>query len=177
MSEPPPARAPDAAGTVEGTVERTVDPFRRRPPARWTWARISPIAAVALGGALGGVCRYAVGNALTYDDQGIPWPTLSVNVTGSFVLAFLLVLVLDLWPPRRYVRPFFCTGFLGAFTTFSALAVEVDQRVSDGSGPTALAYLATTLAAGFLAAGLGLVVGRGLVRRAQRHTAHDQELR
>ncbi len=181
MSETPQAGA-GSRPSLPVTTDQRVDPFR--PPTQrrgmlqgWTWTRTSPVLAVAIGGALGGACRYAVGQALAYDEKGIPWPTLTVNATGSFVLAALLVLVLDLWPPRRYVRPFFCTGFLGAFTTFSALAVEVDRRVSDGAAAIGLAYLALTLAAGFAAAGLGLVVGHAVVRRGQSRTANDEELR
>ena len=142
-----------------------VDPFSRRPPRRRLAERLGPVAAVALGGALGGSARYAVAEALPHDETGMPWATLLVNVSGAFVLAALLVLVLDLWPPRRYVRPFLATGFLGAYTTFSSLAVEVDQRLSDGAIGTATSYLALTLVAGLGAAWFGLLVGHAVVRR------------
>ena len=110
----------------------------------------------------------------------MPWATLAVNVSGSFVLAVLLVLVLDLWPPRRYVRPFVATGFLGAYTTFSSLAVEVDQLLSDGAFRTASVYLALTLVAGLGAAWLGLLLGHSVVRRRAsdrpHHPHHDKKL-
>jgi CrcB protein len=151
-----------------------VDPFSRRPPRRRSAKQLGPVLAVAVGGALGGSARYAVGEALPPDERGIPCATLTVNVSGAFVLAVLLVLVLDLWPPRRYVRPFVATGFLGAYTTFSSLAVEVDQRLSDGAFRTASLYLALTLVAGLGAAWLGLLLGYSVVRRRASDRPHRQ---
>ncbi len=140
------------------------DPFRRRRPSRSAWERIGPVAAVAMGGALGASARYGVGTALP-DRDGFPWATLTVNVVGSFALAVLLVLILDLWPPRRYVRPFVCVGFLGAFTTFSSLAVETDQLATDHSVGLAAAYLILTMLLGLSAAAAGLVLGHRVTRR------------
>lgn len=148
------------------STRTVVDPFSRRPPRRSAVDRFGPVVAVAVGGALGGTARYLVGEALPTEDDGMPWATLTVNVVGAFVLAVLLVLVLDLWPPRRYVRPLVATGFIGAFTTFSSLAVEVDQRYGDGAAGPATTYLALTLVVGLGAAWAGLLLGHTVVRRA-----------
>ena len=129
-------------------------------PNGWAPSPRSP--SVARSAAAPGI---AVAEALPHAETGMPWATLLVNVSGAFVLAALLVLVLDLWPPRRYVRPFLATGFLGAYTTFSSLAVEVDQRLADGAIGTATSYLALTLVAGLGAGWFGLLVGQAVVRR------------
>lgn len=80
--------------------------------------------AVALGGALGSLLRYAVEAALPATSGGVPWGTLLVNVLGSAALGALVV-VLDrgLAPAAR--RGFLTTGVLGGFTTFSTYAVQV----------------------------------------------------
>jgi CrcB protein len=123
---------------------------------------------------MGGAARYGVGVAIPRRENGIPWATLTVNVVGAFVLAILLVLILDLWPPRRYLRPLVCTGFLGAFTTFSSLAVETDQLVQHGSLGTAAAYVGLTFVVGFAAAALGLTLGHRLTRRTQHATTRRE---
>ena len=48
---------------------------------------------VAIGGALGSVARYALGNAMTMAvGAEFPWGTLLINVLGSFVISFFSVL-------------------------------------------------------------------------------------
>jgi CrcB protein len=60
------------------------EPFRAR--LRW-----GVLAAVALGGLLGGTARYALVLAFPAPGVGFPWTTFAVNVSGAFVLALLLV--------------------------------------------------------------------------------------
>lgn len=162
---------PADRGTTPAVASLVADPFRRRPRSRSAWDRIGPVAAVAAGGALGASARYGVGTALP-PHESFPWATLAVNVIGSFALAILLVLVLDLWPPRRYVRPFVCVGFLGAFTTFSSLAVETDQVATDRSVGPAAAYLALTMLLGLAAAAGGVLLGHRVTRRAPPEQSH-----
>ena len=51
-------------------------------------------------------------------------------------------------------------GFCGGFTTFSTLAVEVDQRVQHGRAGLATAYLVVSLVAGVAAALAGISLSR-----------------
>jgi len=120
-----------------------------------------PVAAIAVGGALGTLARYGIGRAVVAGPHGFPWATWTVNVVGSFVLGALLALVVGRWPRDRYLRPLVAVGFCGGFTTFSTLAVEIDQRVQHGHAGVAAAYLAATLVAGMGAALVGSMVGRG----------------
>ena len=126
---------------------------------------LAAVPAVALGGALGGSARYAVDLLLPSGSGELPEATLAVNVVGSFLLALLLVLVLEVWPPTRHVRPFLAVGFLGSFTTFSTWMVELDQMLADGTTVLAVSYLAASLVAGVGAAVLGLLLGRRLAAR------------
>jgi CrcB protein len=128
------------------------------------------LAAIALGGALGAPARYGVAQLVAVPKDGFPWATLWTNVSGSFVLGLFLVLVIERFPPTRYLRPFVATGFLGAYTTFSTFAVESDLLVKDGHVATAAWYVAATMVIGLIAAWLGIASGRLLAR-----PGHPQE--
>lgn len=130
--------------------------------------RLSAVLAVALGGAVGGCARYGVELLIPTRSTGFPWATFAVNVGGAFCLALLLVLILDVWPPTRYVRPFLGVGLLGSFTTFSTWMVEFDQLLADGAAAIAASYLTASVLAGVVATGLGLVLGRGVAARRTR---------
>jgi CrcB protein len=134
---------------------------------------------VFAGGLAGGLARYAVGRAWPTPLRGFPWNTFAVNVTGSFALGVLVVFVevlayrAHLGPVRhiraaRYLRPAVGTGFLGAFTTFSALALSTDQLLAHGDVGLGLAYLVASVVVGLLAAFAGLRVGRLLSQRWTR---------
>ena len=120
-----------------------------------------PLAAIAVGGALGTLARYGVERTFVAASDGFPWATFSVNVVGSFVLGIVVTLAVALWPRDRYLRPLVAVGFCGGFTTFSTLAVEVDQRIQHGHMEVAAAFLAASLLAGLGAALAGMAVARG----------------
>lgn len=120
------------------------------------------LAAIAVGGALGGPSRYGLGLAFPTAPHTFPATTFAINVTGSFVLALLVVLIMDVWPPTTYVRPFLCVGFLGAYTTFSTWMVDTDRLIAAGAWGTAALDVLLSLGAGLAATSLGLSVGRGV---------------
>lgn len=136
-----------------------------RPPAL---PRLDPavLGAIGFGGALGGPARYGVAQAIHVTAGTFPWATFWTNVSGSFALGLLLSLVLERFPPTRYVRPFFATGFLGAYTTYSTFAVEADVLVKDGHAGIAIVYAAASLVAGFMAVWLGMWSARLVPSRA-----------
>ncbi|MGI8685806.1 MAG: fluoride efflux transporter CrcB [Acidimicrobiales bacterium] len=144
-------------GFPDSTPERGPADAPAGPKAR---VRPDVLAAVAAGGALGAPARYGVARLVHVPDGSFPWATFWTNVSGSFALGFLLVLVIARFPPSRYLRPFFATGFLGAFTTFSTFAVDTDLLLKDGRPSVALAYAVTTVAAGLTAAWAGMVLAR-----------------
>lgn len=130
------------------------------------------LAAVAIGGALGALVRYLVADRFPEPAGRFPWTTLWINVSGALVLGFVLTLVVERFPPSRYIRPFLATGFCGAYTTFSTLAVEADLLVRDGHASSAVAYLAASVAAGLAAVTVGILAGRLLpvVEGRARHS-------
>jgi CrcB protein len=107
---------------------------------------------------------------------GFPWATWTVNVAGSFVLGAVVTLVVERWPRDRYLRPLVAVGFCGGFTTFSTLAVEIDQRIQHGHGALAAVYLVATLLAGLAAALAGITLARGRVLPAAGAPLPDPDL-
>ncbi|MEA2716949.1 MAG: fluoride exporter [Actinomycetota bacterium] len=120
------------------------------------------LAAVAIGGALGAAARYGVAQLVPLGAGSFPWATWWTNVTGSFVLGVVLMVLLRRFPSDRLARPLLATGFLGAFTTYSTFAVQTVVLVGDGSGVLAGVYVVASLAAGFGAAAAGIAAGRRL---------------
>jgi CrcB protein len=135
-----------------------------------------PIAAIAVGGGLGTLARYGMEHAVVAAADGFPWATLVVNVLGSFLLGVVVTLVSERWPGDRYLRPLVAVGFCGGFTTFSTLAVEIDQRIQHGHGALAAAYLVVTLVAGLGAALVGITVARGRLLPVGRAPLPDPDL-
>jgi CrcB protein len=109
---------------------------------------------VAIAGAAGALSRWGI--ASWVGPRSLPWSTLAINISGSFLLGFVLR-VADLrdWPTST-VLPI-GVGFLGAFTTFSTFSVEVTQLLRDDRPAAALGYVSLSLAAGVAAAALGYV--------------------
>jgi CrcB protein len=111
---------------------------------------------------LGAPARYGVVQLVHVARDSFPWATFWTNITGSFALGLILALMLERFPPTRYVRPFLATGFLGAYTTYSTFAVETDVLVKDGHAGIAIAYALASLVAGFVAVRAGMLVARAI---------------
>jgi fluoride exporter len=150
--------------TADGLGEPS-PPARREPVPRGQWP---VVAVVAVGGAVGASARYGAGLRWPGEEGGFPWTTFWVNVTGCFVIGVLMVLVTEVWTPHRLVRPFFGTGVLGGFTTFSTYAVDLQRLLDAGRPRTALAYLAATLVAALAAVWLAATLTRVCAGRAGR---------
>lgn len=121
----------------------------------WLW--------LALGGAVGAVCRQAAVLALAplAARTGFPAAVLLINVLGSFLLGLTLALVgRGVWPDA--VRVAFGSGVLGAFTTFSTFSTELDGLLLRGQSGLALTYAALSVGLGLTAALAGRVLGTRL---------------
>lgn len=118
------------------------------------------LAAVALGGALGAPARMGIAQLVHVSPAGFPWPTFWTNVTGSFALGIVVALMIERFPPSRFLRPFVATGFLGAYTTYSTFAVESVLLTRGGHLVPAFAYVASSLLAGLVAVRWGMWAGR-----------------
>ncbi len=131
------------------------------PAARPLHHRPGLLLAVLLGGAAGTSARSAVTAALPYE-EGWPVATWAANLVGAFLLGLLLEALGRRGPDagtRRLLRLGVGTGLLGAFTTYSALAVETDLLLRDGRPGLAAAYALGTVLPGLLLTALGVRVG------------------
>ncbi len=164
---------PDAAPSTDEPSTRTRRLDDRSPRRSALRRGVGPVLAVSAGGVVGGGGRYLVDVALPMAQRAIPWSTLSVNVIGAFLLALLLVLMLDVWRPTAYVRVFLAVGALGSFTTFSTLIVEVDLLYAQGAAGVATTHLLASILGGLAATSAGLVIGRGVASR--RRVADPQQ--
>nr|WSY57052.1 fluoride efflux transporter CrcB [Streptomyces sp. NBC_00886] len=145
--------------------------LRARPqaPRPSVWRGQGPVVAVvALGGAIGAVARYGASLWWPAQSGGFPWTTFGINVVGCAVIGVFMVVISDVWAAHRLVRPFFGTGVLGGFTTFSTYAVDIQKLVDAGHLRTALAYLAATLLAALAAVWLAVTAARRVLKWRQR---------
>lgn len=137
---------------------------RRTLRSRWDILLV-----IAVGGAIGSLARWSLGEVLSGGRSGsFPWATFIENITGSFALGVLMVFVIDVWPPSRYVRPFVGVGLLGGYTTFSTYTLDTRALVVADRAPLAAVYLFGTLVACLVAVWLGIALARLFITRAIR---------
>jgi CrcB protein len=120
-----------------------------------------------LGGAAGTLARYGVGRWVGTQSWGQAFPvgTLLVNVSGSFLLGFAAVVILERLPPEHQDWFFLIgTGFCGGYTTFSTFEWETLKLVRDGNWGFALANVVGSVALGFLGVLLGAALAGFLFR-------------
>jgi CrcB protein len=137
-------------------VDPDVDP--RDPPAGW-----DVLAVIALGGALGSLARWGLGESVGTPAGEVPWATVAENVSGSLALGVLMVLVAEVWPGSRYLRPFAGVGLLGGWTTFSTYALDTRSLLAHDRTAAAVLYVGGSLALGLVAVVVGLRVTRRVV--------------
>ena len=123
--------------------------------------------AIALGGALGAVCRFWVSSS-TYAWLGteFPYGTLLVNVSGSLVMGFLALVFAERFVMNELLRYALLVGFLGAYTTFSAFALDSLHALEQGMILKVLSYALTSVLGSILGVWMGHQFARFLLNRS-----------
>jgi CrcB protein len=121
------------------------------------------VGVIALGGAIGSLLRYQAGVIWPTSAGTFPTTTLVINVAGCLVIGAFLTGVTELWDSHRLVRPFFGTGVLGGFTTFSTYCLDIVNLIRLGHPVPAVCYLFLTVIGAMLAVALGMFGTRGVV--------------
>ncbi|GHO46037.1 fluoride efflux transporter FluC [Ktedonospora formicarum] len=128
--------------------------------------------AVFAGGFCGALAR-ALLSVLIQSHLGSGWPydILLINLSGALLLAFCTVLAdaTTLLAPTR--RLFVNVGFIGAYTTFSSLAMGDVLLLAHGDWLPAFLYLILSIVGGCIVILLGDWLGQLFLQRV-RHRAH-----
>ena len=123
---------------------------------------LTKVLAIGIGGAIGAVARYLINiSPLANLFEKFPFPTFFINITGSFLIGFLLILFTDKFQINENLRLAIMVGFLGAFTTFSTFELEIWGLIKENQFITAFLYLFLSVLVGFI----GVVAGVWLARR------------
>ena len=123
---------------------------------------LTKILVVGIGGALGAIARYLINiSPLANLFEKFPFPTFFINITGSFLIGFLLILFTDKFAINDNLRLAIIVGFLGAFTTFSTFELEIWELIKENQFPTAFLYLFLSVVVGFI----GILSGVWLAKR------------
>lgn len=115
---------------------------------------IKNILAVAAGGAIGSVIRYAFVLAMPPALTKAIWTLTLINLLGSFAIG--LAAGYFVHKPNAVAELFLITGLLGGFTTFSAFSHQNLQLIKDQQLVLALTNIGIQVFAGLLLAALGL---------------------
>ncbi|EUJ37407.1 fluoride efflux transporter FluC [Brochothrix thermosphacta] len=101
-----------------------------------------------LFGSLGGMSRYGIG--LLFQSDGFPYGTLIVNLLGCFVLVIVNEYMSIATKIPKMIIMAIGTGFIGAFTTFSAFSIDFVRLFKAGEIVLALSYFSVSLIGSFL---------------------------
>jgi CrcB protein len=118
------------------------------------------VSVIAVGGAAGACARYGAALLWPTGTSAFPWTTLCVNAVGCLIIGVFLVAVTEVWSAHALLRPFFGTGVLGGFTTFSTYCADIERLVRADRTGIALAYLAVTAVAAMTAVTIGVAAAR-----------------
>lgn len=130
-------------------------------------AQMVIVVALGCGGVVGAVVRYAVSLAIPTPVNHFPWSTFLINVSGSAILGFILVLLIEQFPRGRLVRPLVGSGVIGAYTTFSTLEVDTLLLFRGHQFGVGVIYLVSSLLAGLVAVWLGMNGARLFIKAEQ----------
>jgi CrcB protein len=116
---------------------------------------------IAIGSAIGGVGRYAIGGVLQ-QRFGLAFPigTLVVNVVGSLLLGFILRIALGGTQLSPETRIFLTTGFCGGFTTFSTFTYDTAVMFESGQYRRAALYVTLSIVLSLLATFAGFALAQ-----------------
>ncbi|NYF25502.1 CrcB family protein [Sporosarcina sp. JAI121] len=118
---------------------------------------------IGLAGAAGAIMRVSISHVVS-NDSGFPFSTLAVNIVGTFLLCFIVAGAFRKLAIHKDMQDIVATGFLGSFTTFSAVSIETVLLVERGQIVLAGIYIVCSVIGGLSAGGLGFRLGGKRVR-------------
>ncbi len=120
-----------------------------------------PYVLIMVGGGIGSLARYLAASAVMSRFGGkFPLGTLVVNVTGSFLIGFLMTTLTERYKLDPAWRLFLVVGMLGGYTTFSSFEWETFATVRDGSLWMGLLNIVSSVMLGYVAVWVGSTLAR-----------------
>ncbi len=123
------------------------------------------IVLVFFGAGVGGVLRFVLGS-LVYSVTGrnFPYGTLVINLSGSFIMGFLFVLITQRYTNLApYLIAFMLVGVLGGYTTFSSFSIETLRLFQDGKIAYAFTNVLVSTIGGILLTWAGYISAQKLI--------------
>jgi len=118
---------------------------------------------IGIAGAFGAMARFALTSLLMHTlGRGFPFGTLVVNVLGSVLMGFLAIWLSSRWEMPLEYRIAILTGFLGAFTTFSAFSIDALALMERNQWLLASLYIGVTVLLCILGARGGMLLAERL---------------
>ena len=118
------------------------------------------IIAIGIGGALGAVLRYLLGNQISIAfGTNFPFSILIINVIGSFFMGMAIESFNLFSISNEPLQKFLTVGILGAFTTFSTFSLDALDLIMKNRISDAFIYVfaSVILAIGFLFLGIQFI--------------------
>jgi len=116
---------------------------------------------VLAGGGTGALARYVAASAIMTRFGGkFPLGTLAINVTGSFLIGFLMTMLTERFQLDPQWRLLLVVGFVGGYTTFSSFEWETFTAVRDGALWAAMLNIVSSVVLGYMAVWLGVMLAR-----------------
>jgi CrcB protein len=116
---------------------------------------------VVVGGGAGALARYVAASAIMTRFGGtFPLGTLVINVTGSFLIGFLMTVLTERLHLDPVWRLLLVVGFLGGYTTFSSFEWETFTAVRDGALWNGMLNVVSSVMLGYVAVWLGVFLAR-----------------
>ena len=119
---------------------------------------------VAIGAAVGGVARYLL--AISVQERaGLDFPvgTLLINITGSFLLGFLVRFFADSAAITPEMKAMLTTGFCGGYTTFSTFSLDTAGEIQRAEYGRAALYVTGSVGLSLAATFLGFAAANTIL--------------
>lgn len=116
--------------------------------------------ALLIGGFVGAVLRYEIGQWMPNAKDGFPWSTILINLGGCLFLGWLLTITLISLNAHPEISLGLGTGMTGSFTTFSTFSVQSVHLFTIGHTQNAFMYIGISALGGLLFSFLGVALAR-----------------
>jgi len=125
---------------------------------------MTKILSLVIGGVLGTLSRYFLTMGVAQiAGVGFPWGTTVVNLTGCFLIGFLVVFLEGPMQMSQNLMMLLVVGFCGAFTTFSTFIFETSSLIREGNTLQALINVMLSVVAGFILFRIGMWLGEAFL--------------